>query len=62
MVRTILSISKQFNFKVIVEGVEEKEHIDFLDNLDCEYYQGYVMSKAIPIDKFEKFLKDKALF
>ncbi|WP_294966057.1 bifunctional diguanylate cyclase/phosphodiesterase [Sulfurimonas sp.] len=61
LVRTILSISKQFNFKVIAEGVEEKEHIDFLDNLDCEYYQGYVMSKAIPIDKFEKFLKDKAL-
>jgi diguanylate cyclase (GGDEF)-like protein/PAS domain S-box-containing protein len=59
LVKTILTISKQFNFEVIAEGVEEKAHVDFLKDLDCEYYQGYVMSKALPVNKFEKFLNNK---
>ncbi|WP_373003222.1 putative bifunctional diguanylate cyclase/phosphodiesterase [Sulfurimonas sp.] len=59
LVKTILTISKQFNFEVIAEGVEEKEHVDFLKDLNCEYYQGYVMSKALPVNKFEKFLNDR---
>ncbi|EDZ61360.1 diguanylate cyclase/phosphodiesterase (GGDEF & EAL domain) with PAS/PAC sensor(s) [Sulfurimonas gotlandica GD1] len=59
LVKTILTISKQFKFEVIAEGVEEKEHVEFLKDLDCEYYQGFVVSKALPVNEFEKFLNNE---
>jgi len=54
LVKTILTISKQFKFVVIAEGVETQAHIEFLKALDCEYYQGYVISKALPLKEFKK--------
>jgi len=54
LVKTILTISKQFKFAVIAEGVETQEHVEFLKALDCEYYQGYVISKAVPAGKFKE--------
>ena len=56
LVKTILTISKQFKFAVIAEGVETKEHVEFLKDLDCEFYQGYVISKAVPAEQFKKLL------
>ena len=54
LVKTILSISQQLNFSVIAEGVETQEHIEFLKEFDCDFYQGYVKSKPIPADKFKE--------
>ena len=56
LIKTILTISKQFKFAVIAEGVETKEHIKALKALGCEYYQGYVKSRALPSDKFKELL------
>jgi len=54
LVKTILSISKQLNFSVIAEGVETKEHIEFLKEFGCDLYQGYIKSKPIPAEKFKE--------
>ncbi len=54
LVKTILTISKQFKFDVIAEGVETKAHVEFLKALDCEYYQGYYISKAVTLEEFKK--------
>ncbi|MDA3908951.1 MAG: EAL domain-containing protein [Sulfurimonas sp.] len=56
LVKTILTISKQFKFDVIAEGVETKEHVEFLRLLNCEYYQGFITSKAVPANKFERLI------
>jgi len=58
LVQTILAISKQFNFAVIAEGVESREHIEFLDSFGCNYIQGYVISKALPIESFKRLCKE----
>nr|WP_321265768.1 EAL domain-containing protein [uncultured Sulfurimonas sp.] len=58
LVKTILNISKQFKFAVIAEGVETQEHVNFLKEHQCEYYQGYVISKAIPLEQFKKLLTE----
>ena len=58
LIKTILTISKQFNFAVIAEGVETKEHIEFLKDLKCDFYQGYVKSKPIPANKFKKLTEE----
>jgi len=56
LVKIILSISEQFGFEVIAEGVEEQNQIEFLKSVHCQYYQGYVISKPISSQKFESFL------
>ncbi|WP_373035835.1 EAL domain-containing protein [Sulfurimonas sp.] len=58
LVKTILTISKQFKFYVIAEGVETKEQVEFLRFLDCEYYQGFITSKAVPANKFERLVTE----
>ncbi|GAB4393400.1 MAG: hypothetical protein Tsb005_11530 [Gammaproteobacteria bacterium] len=48
---TILSLAKNLNLDVIAEGVEEQVQSDFLEALECDYIQGYLISKPMPADK-----------
>ncbi len=61
LVKTILSMSKQFNFFVIAEGVETHEHVGFLNSLNCDYIQGYVLSKPIKKSKFKELVYNNNL-
>ena len=58
LVKSIISIGKQFNYKIIIEGVETESQRSKLLQLDKNvYYQGYLYSPAIPAEEFEnKFL------
>jgi diguanylate cyclase (GGDEF)-like protein/PAS domain S-box-containing protein len=58
LVKSIVAIGKQFNYKIIIEGVETEEQKEKLITIDKDvYYQGYLCSKAIPSKEFEeKFL------
>jgi len=59
LIKSIIAIGKQFNYKVIIEGVETEEQKQKLIELDKNvFYQGFLLSKAIPAKEFEKrFLK-----
>jgi EAL domain-containing protein (putative c-di-GMP-specific phosphodiesterase class I) len=58
LVSTILDIGRQFNYNIVIEGVEDKKQKDLLLGLDEGLsYQGYYFSKALHADEFrEKFL------
>jgi EAL domain-containing protein (putative c-di-GMP-specific phosphodiesterase class I) len=58
LVSTILDIGRQFNYNIVIEGIEDKKQKDLLLGLDEELsYQGYYFSKALHADEFrEKFL------
>ncbi len=58
LVKSIIGIGKQFNYKVIVEGIETQEQRKkILEIDDAVSYQGFLCSKAIPTKEFEdKFL------
>jgi len=45
--------------KVLAEGVETKEQLDFLNSCGCDLYQGFYKSKPLPADKFIEFIQDK---
>lgn len=52
----IISMSKSLSLKIVAEGPETKEHIDFLHNAKCDIAQGFYYSKPIPISEVEKLV------
>jgi len=56
--QTIVSMAHSLNMKTVAEGVETKEHVEMLQNMDCNILQGYFYSKPITKDAFIEFLKD----
>lgn len=55
LVKSIIDIGKQFNYKIIIEGIETEEQKNKLISLDANiYYQGYLCSQPIPAKEFEK--------
>ncbi len=55
--RTIVTLGHSLNLKVIAEGVETKDHENFLRAEGCDEVQGFRYSKPIPHDDFLNFLK-----
>jgi len=51
--RAVIAMSKSMNIKVLAEGVETKEHLDFLRQNGCDEIQGYYISKPQPADELE---------
>lgn len=52
----IVSLAKALSLKIIAEGPESGEHIDFLKTVKCDIAQGYYYSKPISSKGVEKFL------
>lgn len=46
--------------KIVAEGVETKEMLDSLEELGCDYIQGYYFSRPIPKDEFLAYIKKAA--
>jgi diguanylate cyclase (GGDEF)-like protein/PAS domain S-box-containing protein len=57
IVNTIISISRSLNLKVVAEGVETREQLEFLRERDCDQMQGFLFSKAIPAAALTEVLK-----
>lgn len=51
IVESIVSLISNINLKVVMEGVETEEEVDFLKNISCDYLQGYYFSKPLPEDE-----------
>lgn len=60
MVNTIMAMARQMNLTVTAEGIETEEQRDFLHNLDCDHYQGYLFSKPLSKPQFEKLIFHKS--
>ena len=60
-VRTIISgileMAHHLGIKVIAEGAETREQVDFLQSNDCDYIQGYYFSKPLPEAEFLEYVR-----
>jgi len=56
IVKTIIVMGHALKLDVIAEGVENTQQQDMLLKFGCSNYQGYLFSKPLPIDEFEKLL------
>jgi diguanylate cyclase (GGDEF)-like protein len=59
IVRAIISLAHSLKLKVVAEGVESTEQLEFLKTLGCDQYQGFHYSKALPVSEFETLVRSK---
>ncbi len=57
IVTAILDISHKMGLTVIAEGIETKDQLKFVDDLECEEIQGYLFSRPLPADEITAILK-----
>jgi EAL domain-containing protein (putative c-di-GMP-specific phosphodiesterase class I) len=56
LVKIILHIGHQFGLQVVAEGVEDRDSLDMLRSLGCDYVQGYHVSPPLRPEDFESWL------
>ena len=52
IVKIIVLMCETLGLKVIAEGVETKEQLEYLQSIGCHYYQGYLFFHPMPLDEF----------
>ena len=57
IVRTIIALGRNLGLKVVAEGVETAEQLQFLRDHACDEVQGYYFSRPIPSQSFENLLR-----
>ena len=56
-IETIVKMGQTLNMKIVAEGVETQEQVEYLKSISCNLYQGYYFSKPIKAKELEEFYK-----
>jgi diguanylate cyclase (GGDEF)-like protein len=57
IVKAIIAMAKNLKIKVIAEGVETEEQLNFLRSHDCDQIQGFIYSRPVPDNEFTALLE-----
>ena len=57
IVKSIIDMTKALDMLTVAEGIESEKQMDFLNHTACDYVQGYIISKPLPIKEFEKLIR-----
>ena len=58
IIKAMLQLGKTFGLKVLAEGVENEQQLEFLKENLCDEIQGFYFYKPMSAKAFEKILKD----
>ena len=56
LLHSIINIAKCFKLKVVAEGVETEEQLSRLGSMECDYLQGFLLSKPAARDAMEAYM------
>lgn len=57
IVCAMIAMAAALNLKVVAEGVETDEHLDFLHGVGCDSIQGYLVAKPLPAAEMEALFR-----
>jgi diguanylate cyclase (GGDEF)-like protein len=57
IVTAMIGMGRSLKLRVVAEGVETQEELDFLKARQCEEAQGYYFSRPVPPEQFAQILK-----
>ncbi len=61
IVRAIVDLGHSLGLRVVAEGVEEEAARDALREMHCDQAQGFLISRPIPLDRFEAWLQSRTV-
>ncbi len=53
IIKTVVGLAQTLGLDVIAEGVETVDQRNFLNDIGCRRYQGYLFSRPLPLAAFE---------
>lgn len=61
IVRSIIAIGHNLGMQVIAEGVETQQHCAWLKSNQCDFIQGYLLTRPLPIERFEEWIGNQQI-
>ena len=55
IVNAVIALAHNLGLRVIAEGVEEQDQLEFLREHDCDVVQGYYYTRPLPADEYYKW-------
>lgn len=59
ILRFIMDLARWMDLSVVAEGVETREQLDRLLEIGCDYVQGYLFAKPMPVVEFEALMQEQ---
>jgi len=56
LVGGVIALARRLNIKTVAEGVETQEQLDILRDEGCDFVQGYLLGRPVPVQSFEALL------
>lgn len=56
IIAAIIMMARGLNLKIIAEGVETAEQLEFLSSFGCDEIQGYLIAKPLPTEQMLDFV------
>lgn len=57
VVKETIRLAKALDMKIVAEGIEKKEQVEFLAEQGCDMIQGFYFAKPMPVDQFNQIMK-----
>ena len=54
IVKDTIEMARDLEMKIVAEGIEKEEQVNFLNKNGCDLIQGFYFAKPMPIADFEK--------
>jgi diguanylate cyclase len=61
IVGALLKIGQKLGMKILAEGAETEEQLEFLKAEGCDYVQGYLIGKPMPANEISKWMSEFAV-
>lgn len=58
IIKSIIGMAHRIGAKIVAEGAETDQQVEFLKENDCDYIQGYYFSKPLPQKEFEAYVEE----
>jgi len=59
IVKAMIAMTHALDIKVIAEGIENKQTAALLEELECDYLQGYYFGKPMPTFEFQELIRSE---
>lgn len=56
---SVVNLARELRIKLVAEGIENWDQLSYLKKLNCYAGQGFLYSRPVPLEEFQKILADK---